>query len=103
MRVTVHVLHARLMHVPMAVLGAVGVGVGVFVLDVLVLVRGVRVRVGDAAMLVFVRVGRVVGVLLGHRCRLLTSNALCCVPFHLVPVRPGLDPPTACSPPSLRW
>ncbi|BBZ72025.1 hypothetical protein MPRS_31180 [Mycobacterium paraseoulense] len=71
MGVTVHVLQARLVHVLMAVLGAVGVAVGVFVLDMVVLMGGVGVRVADVAVFVVVRVGRVVGVLRGHRCRLL--------------------------------
>ncbi len=67
MGVTVPVLQARLVHVPMAVLGAVGMVVRVFVLDVVMLVRGVRVGVGDVAVLVFVGMRRVVGVLTGHR------------------------------------
>jgi hypothetical protein len=66
-RVTVRVFHAGLVHVLMRVLGAVAVGVRMLMLDVVVLVRGVRVRVRDIAVLVFVRVWRVVGVLLGHR------------------------------------
>ncbi|GAB4971814.1 hypothetical protein MAHJHV55_47040 [Mycobacterium avium subsp. hominissuis] len=66
MGVLVHVLEARLMHVPMGVFGAVGVRVAVLVLDVVVLVRGVRVRVRHAAVLMFVRVRRVVGVLFAH-------------------------------------
>ncbi|OBH05875.1 hypothetical protein A5695_06410 [Mycobacterium sp. E1747] len=63
----VNVLNAGLVHVLMAVLGAVGVAVVVLVLDVVMLVRGVRMRVGHAAMVMFVRVRLVVGVLLGHR------------------------------------
>ena len=62
-----HVLQSGLMHVLMDVLRAVGVVVRVFVFDVVVFVRGVRVRVRDATVLVFVRVGCVVGVVLGHR------------------------------------
>jgi hypothetical protein len=42
-------------------------GVGVLMLDVVVFVRGVCMRVGDVAVLVFVRMWRVVGVLVGHR------------------------------------
>jgi hypothetical protein len=48
------ILEAGLMHVAVSVLGSVVVGVGVFVLDVLVLVVGVRVRVSDAAVLMLV-------------------------------------------------
>ena len=76
MGVTVNVLQAGLVHVLMAVLGAVGVAVGVLVLDVVMVVRRMWVRVGDLAMLVFVRVGRVVGVLSGHRC--LSLRQMCC-------------------------
>jgi hypothetical protein len=43
----------------------------VFVLDVLVLVGGMRVGVGEVAVLVFVRVRRVVSVLFADRCSLL--------------------------------
>jgi hypothetical protein len=75
--VTVNILQAGLMHMLMAVLGAVGMAVGVLVLDVVMLVRGMCVRVGGVAMLVFVRVRRVMGVLLGHRCFSLGSNVLC--------------------------
>jgi hypothetical protein len=49
------------MHVSVAVLGSVVVGVGV-----LVLVRGVGVRVSDPAVLVFVRVRPFMVVLLTH-------------------------------------
>jgi hypothetical protein len=54
------------MHVSVAVLGSVVVGVGVLVLDVLVVVRGVGVRVSDPAVLVFVRVRSFMVVLLTH-------------------------------------
>jgi hypothetical protein len=54
------------MHVSVAVLGSVVVGVGVLVLDVLVVVRGVSVRVSDPAVLVFVRVWSFMVVLLTH-------------------------------------
>jgi hypothetical protein len=67
-RVTVNVLHAGLVHVLMRVFGAIAVGVRVLMLDVVVLVGGVRVRVRDVAVFVFVRMRPVVGVLLGHRC-----------------------------------
>ena len=50
-------LEAGLVHVCVGVLGPVLVGVGVLVLDMLVVVRGVRVRVRNAAVLVFVRIG----------------------------------------------
>jgi hypothetical protein len=61
------------MHVPVAVLGSVVVGVGVLVLDVLVLVFGVRMRVSDPAVLVFVRVRAFMGVLFRH----FPSSPLC--------------------------
>jgi hypothetical protein len=66
-----------LMRMLMGVFGPVGVGVGVFVFDVVMLVRGVCVCMGDVAVLVFVRVGRVVAVLVGHGYRLL--GEICCV------------------------
>lgn len=47
-------LEAGLVHVCVGVLGPVFVGVGVLVLDMLVVVRRVRVRVRNAAVLVFV-------------------------------------------------
>jgi hypothetical protein len=46
-------LEAGLVHVCVGVLGPVLVGVCVLVLDMLVVVRGVRVRVRNAAVLVF--------------------------------------------------
>jgi hypothetical protein len=64
--VAVDVLEVGLMHVLMRVLGPVLVGVGVLVRDVLVLVRGVRVRVSSTAVVVFVRVRRVMRVLFAH-------------------------------------
>lgn len=66
MCVVVSFLETGLMHVAVAVLGSVVVGVGVLVLDVLVFVRGVRVRVSDPAVLVFVRMWPFMGVLLSH-------------------------------------
>jgi len=54
------------MHVSVAVLGSVVVGVSVLVLDVLVFVRGVRMRVSDSAVFVFVRVRPFMGVLSSH-------------------------------------
>ena len=62
MRVVVSVLQTRLVHVVVAVLSPVVMGVGVLVLDMLVFVRGVRVRVRDVAVLVLVRVWFFVGV-----------------------------------------
>ena len=66
MRVVVRFLEAGLMHVSVAVLGSVVVGVSVLVLDVLVFVRGVRMRVSDSAVFVFVRVRPFMGVLSSH-------------------------------------
>ena len=62
----VHVLQAGLVNVPMSVFRSVGVGVRVLMLDVVVLVRGVLVRVRDGSVLMLVRVRLVVGVLLRH-------------------------------------
>jgi hypothetical protein len=73
--VAVHVFHAGLVHVLMSVLGPVIVGVGVLVGDMVVLMRGVRMRVSLFAMVVFVRVRRVVSVL-GHDCLLSLRNVL---------------------------
>jgi len=64
--VVVRFLQAGLVNVSVAVLGSVVVGVGVLVLDVLVFVRGVRMRVSDPAVLVLVRVRSLVGVLISH-------------------------------------
>ena len=55
MRVVVGLFEAGLMHVSVAVLGPVVVGVGVLMLEVLVFVLGVCVRVGDAVVFVLVR------------------------------------------------
>jgi hypothetical protein len=55
-----------LVQMRMRVLSPVMVGMGVFVLDVLVLVIGVRMRVLDTAVLVVVRMRILVGVLFGH-------------------------------------
>jgi hypothetical protein len=51
----------------MGVFRPVGVGVGVFVLHVVMLVGRVRVGVRHVTVLVLVCVGRVVGVLFAHR------------------------------------
>jgi hypothetical protein len=69
--VVVNVFEAGLVHVLMRVFGAVVVRVGMRVRDMVVLVRGVRMCMGHVAMVVFVRMRRVMGVLLGHGCRLL--------------------------------
>jgi hypothetical protein len=69
--VVVNVFEAGLVHVLMRVFGAVVVRVGMLVRDMVVLVRGVRMRMSHVAMVVFVRMRRVMGVLLGHGCRLL--------------------------------
>ena len=61
------------MHVSVAVLGPVVVGVSVFVLDVLVFMFGVRVRVSDPAVFVLVRVWTLMSVLISH----LRSSPLC--------------------------
>jgi hypothetical protein len=53
-----------LVHVRMRVFSAVVVGVGVLVLDMVVLMAGVRVRVSDVVVLVFVAVRFVVTVLM---------------------------------------
>jgi hypothetical protein len=66
-------LETGLMHVSVAVLGSVVVGVGVLVLDVLVFVRGVRMRVSDPAVLMLVRVRPFMLVLFSH----LRSSPLC--------------------------
>lgn len=66
MCVVVRFLEARLVHVAVAVLGSVVMGMGVLMLEVLVFVRGVRVRVSDSAVPVLVRMRPVVGVLFGH-------------------------------------
>ena len=55
MCVVVSFLQAGLVHVAVGVLGSVVVGVSVLVLDMLVLVCGVRVGVSDPAVLVLVR------------------------------------------------
>lgn len=62
MGVDVHVFQAGLMDMPMTVLGSVGVAVRMLMLDVVVLVGGVRVRVGHPGMPVLVGVRCVVAV-----------------------------------------
>jgi hypothetical protein len=74
--VAVHLFQAGLVHVLMSVLGPVVVSVGVLVGHMVVLMRGVRMCVSLFAVLVFVRMRRVVGVLLGHGSHLLVRNML---------------------------
>lgn len=63
----VRFFQAGLMHMCMGVLGAVVMGMGVLVFDVVMFVGGVSMRVGDAAVLVFVRMrGFVRVVVVGH-------------------------------------
>jgi hypothetical protein len=64
--VVVHAFEVGLVHVLMSVLGPVLVGVGVLVRHVVVVMRGVRVRVSFAAMVVLVCVRCVMGVLFAH-------------------------------------
>ena len=67
MDVVVRVLESRLMDVRVGVLRPVLVGVRVLVLDVLVVMSGVRMRMRRLTMLVFVRVRPLVSVLTCHR------------------------------------
>jgi hypothetical protein len=64
--VVVHVFEVGLVHVLMSVLRPVLVGVGVLVRHVVVVMRGVGVCVSVAAVVVFVRVRCVMGVLFAH-------------------------------------
>jgi hypothetical protein len=73
------------MHVLMAVLGSVVVAVGVLVLDVLMLVRGVRVGVRDVAVLVFVRVRPFVRVVVVRH----DPYLLCCAVVSVTTCNPG--------------
>ena len=66
MGVLVSLLEPGLVQMRMGVLGPVMVGMGVLVLDVPMLMIGVRMRVLDAAVLVLVRMRALVGVLFGH-------------------------------------
>ena len=59
-----------LVHVRMCVFGSVGVGVVVVVLDMLVVVAGVRVGVSKVVVAVFVGVRFVVTVFMVCHCRL---------------------------------
>jgi len=96
-----------LVHVLMSVLGTVVVGVGVLMCDVVVLMGRVRMNVRHLAMVVFVRVRYIVGVLLGHSCYLLVRNILYLLVIHLTSRRVRAlggpdDSATAFSPPSAR-
>jgi hypothetical protein len=64
--VVVHVFEVGLVHVLMSVLRPVLMRVGVLVRHMIVVMRGVRVCVSLAAMVVFVRVRCVMGVLFAH-------------------------------------
>ena len=70
----VRLFQARLVHVLMSVLSPIVVGVGVFVGHMVVRMGGVWVGVSLLAVLVLVRVRRVVGVLIGHDCQLSLRN-----------------------------
>jgi hypothetical protein len=61
-----HFFETGLVQVLVGVLGAVVVGVRVFMRDVLVVMRGVRMGMCLVAVVVFVRVRGVMGVLPGH-------------------------------------
>ncbi len=75
--VTVNVFQAGLVHVLMSVLGPVAVGVGVRVLHVVMLVRGMCMGMNHVAVPVFMCMWCVVGVLFGHQCRLPCANTWC--------------------------
>jgi hypothetical protein len=72
----VWLFQAGLVHVLVRVLGPVVVGVGVFMGHVVVGMRGVRVGMGLLAVLVLVRMRRIVSVLLGHGPSLPLRNLL---------------------------
>jgi hypothetical protein len=74
--VAVRLFQAGLVYVLMGVLGPVVVSVGVLMSHVVVCMRGVRVGVGLLAVLVLVRMRRIVGVLLGHGHLLSVRNLL---------------------------
>jgi hypothetical protein len=85
--VAVNVFEAGLVHVLMRVFGSVVVRVGVFVRDMVVLMRRVRMCVSLLAMVVLVRMRCVMGVLLGHGRLLLVRNMLCLLVVHPAPRR----------------
>jgi hypothetical protein len=60
-----------LVHVRMRVFGSFGVGVRVFVLEMFMLVAGVRMRVSEIVVVVFVGVRRVMTALMVCHCHLL--------------------------------
>jgi hypothetical protein len=64
--VRVSFLETGLVHVCVGVLGPVIMSMGVLMLDVLMVVIGVRVSVRDLAMVVLVRMRVLVSVLCGH-------------------------------------
>ena len=66
MSVRVSFLETGLVHVSVGVLGPVVMSMGVLMLDVLMVVIGVRVSVRDLAMVVLVRMRVLVSVLCGH-------------------------------------
>lgn len=73
-RVTVIVRQVVLVHVRVRVLGSLAVRVRVFMLEVVMVVAGVRMRVGEFVVTVFVGVGSVVPVLIVCHCRLLAMR-----------------------------
>ena len=75
----------------MRVFSSVGVGVGVVVLDMFVLVAGVRVRVSKFVVAVFVGVRFVVTVLMVCHCRLLWCE-IPAVSIVLFAMSPGNKP-----------
>jgi hypothetical protein len=93
--VAVRLFQARLVHVLMSVLSPIVVGVGVFVGHMVVRMGGVWVGVSLLAVLVLVRVRRVVRVLLGHVCQLSLRY------IHFIWA--AADSVTAFSPASSRW
>jgi hypothetical protein len=67
------------MHVLMRVLSSIVMGMGVVVLDMLVLVAGVRVRVSNFVVVVFVGMHFVVSVWMLCHCRLLWCEIPACL------------------------
>jgi hypothetical protein len=66
-----------LVHVRMRVFGSFGVGVRVFVLEMFMLVAGVRMRVSELVVVVFVGMRCVMTVLMVCHCRLLVASLSC--------------------------
>jgi hypothetical protein len=75
----------------MRVFGSVGVSVGVVVLDMFVLVAGMRVRVSSSVVIMIMRVGFIVTVLALRHCRLLSCE-LPDASIVLSAIRPGNRP-----------